>query len=382
VETVRQPLVILTKDLRVIRANGAFYEAFKIARVETEKHSLYDLGNGEWNIPELRDALEMILPQGWEFQNVEVERTFKKIGHKILLFSGREIKQPPPYGHTILLAIEDITERTEQQRRDLLEKENTLTSEKELRQTEAELARITRTLTVGELATSIAHEVNQPLAGVVTNAQAALRWLGAKTPNLHEITESLKLIVRDGNRASEVIKRVREFLKTQRPAAALLDVNDAIEEAISLARSELEKEQIILHVELSKDLPPILGDEVLLQQVVLNLIMNAREAMTSVAGRSRKLVISSQKSGEGHVVVAVRDSGVGINAREMNRIFDAFFTTKPMGMGLGLSLSRSMVEAHGGRIWAELNDGPGVTVQFTLPRENSDQQSTVGTLPL
>jgi len=320
--------------------------------------------------------------RGWEFQNVEVEHTFKEIGHKILLFSGREIKHPPPYGQTILLAIEDITDRTEQQRRDLHEKESTLTSERELRQTEAELARVTRTLTVGELATSIAHEVNQPLAGVVTNAEAALRWLGAKTPNLREITESLKLIVRDGNRASEVIKRVRQFLKSQQPAAVLLDVNDAIEEAISLGRSELEKDQINLHVQLSKDLPSIRGDEVLLQQVMLNLIMNARDAMISVADRPRQLVVSSQKSADGGVVVAVRDSGAGIDPLDMDRIFDAFFTTKPMGMGMGLSLSRSMVEAHGGRIWVELNQGPGVTVQFILPAENAGQQSSPATTRL
>jgi signal transduction histidine kinase len=235
---------------------------------------------------------------------------------------------------------------------------------------------------VGELATSIAHEVNQPLAGVVTNAEAALRWLGAKTPNLHEITQSLKLIVRDGNRASEVIKRVRQFLKSQQPAAVLLDVNDAIEEAISLGRSELEKDQIILHVQLSKNLPPIRGDEVLLQQVMLNLIMNARDAMTSVADRPRELVVSSQKSADGSVVVAVRDSGAGINPLDMDRIFDAFFTTKPMGMGMGLSLSRSMVEAHGGRIWVELNQGPGVTVQFSLPAENAARQPSASTTPL
>ena len=375
VRAVQQPLLILSNDLKVIRANEAFYESFKISKQETENRRLYGLGNGQWDIPELREALENILPHRREFRNLEIEHKFEGIGRKILLLSGCEIQQPPPYGQTILLAIEDITERTEQQRRDLLAKERTLTSERELRQTEAEFARITRTLTVGELATSIAHEVNQPLAGVVTNAEAALRWLGAKTPKLRETRESLALIVRDANRASEVIKRVREFLMKHSQAPVLLDVNKAIEEAISLASSDLERNHVILRVELSSDLPPIRGDQLQLQQVILNLMMNAREAMTSVADRPRELVVTSNKSAGG-VLVAVRDSGTGIRSEDMDRIFDAFFTTKPLGMGMGLSVSRSIIEAHAGRIWAELNDGPGVTVQFTLPAEIAGRRSS------
>jgi two-component system CheB/CheR fusion protein len=375
VRAVQQPLLILSNDLKVIRANEAFYESFKVSKKETENRPLYGIGNGQWNLPELREALENILPRRREFRKLEVDHKFEGIGRRILLLSGCEIQQPPPFGQTILLAIEDITERTEQQRRDLLAKERTLTSERALRQTEAEFARFTRTLTVDELATSIAHEVNQPLAGVVTNAEAALRWLGAKTPKLREIRESLALIVRDANRASEVIKRVREFLKKQSPAPVLLDVNKAITEAISLATSDLEKNQVILRVELSSELPPIRGDQLQLQQVILNLIMNAREAMASVADRPREIVVTSDKSGGG-VLVAVRDSGAGIGAEDLDKIFDAFFTTKPMGMGMGLSVSRSIVEAHAGRIWVKLNDGPGVTVQFTLPAESAGRHSS------
>jgi signal transduction histidine kinase len=155
----------------------------------------------------------------------------------------------------------------------------------------------------------------------------------------------------------------------------LLDVNKAITEAISLATSDLEKNQVILRVELSSELPPIRGDQLQLQQVILNLIMNAREAMASVADRPREIVVTSDKSGGG-VLVAVRDSGAGIGAEDLDKIFDAFFTTKPMGMGMGLSVSRSIVEAHAGRIWVKLNDGPGVTVQFTLPAESAGRHSS------
>ncbi len=375
IETVRQPILILAKDFKVIRANEAFYETFKISKVETENHPLYDLGNGQWNFRELREALEGILPHRQEFRNFEIDHEFEGIGRKILLLSGREIQQPPPYGGTILLAIDDITERTEQQHRDLLTKERALTSERVLRQTEANLARITRALTVGELATSIAHEVNQPLAGVVTNAEAALRWLGVKTPKLREAKESLALIVRDGNRASEVIKRVREFLKKEGPEEVSLDLNNAIQEAVSLARSELEKNEVAFRGELSGGLPPVRGDRVQLQQVILNLVMNACEAMASRTDTElpRELVVTSRKSPEGGVLVAVRDSGIGINPEDMDRIFEAFFTTKPMGMGMGLSLSRSIIEAHGGRIWAERNEGSGVTVRFSLPVETAEQ---------
>jgi len=225
---------------------------------------------------------------------------------------------------------------------------------------------------VGELATSIAHEVNQPLAGIVTNAEACVRWLKSPNPNLHEAQESLALIARDGNRASEVIRRIRDFLKKDSQQVARLDINDAAQEAVALARDELLKRNVALRVELAEDLPPVRGDRIQLQQVILNLIMNGTEAMASVADGSRELLMISQKSGTNSVLIAVRDSGVGINVGDTDRIFDAFFTTKPTGMGMGLSISRSIVEAHGGHIWAEPNDGLGLTMQFTLPIENQN----------
>ena len=262
----------------------------------------------------------------------------------------------------------DITDRkrAEQERQDLEKRERGLAIATALRETEAELARVARALTVGELATSIAHEVNQPLAAIVTNAEACIRWLD-KTPNLHEAEESLALIIRDGNRASEVIRRIREFLKKDSRQLAQLDINDVALDAVALVRDELLKRHIALRVELSDDLPPVQGDRIQLQQVILNLIMNGGEAMASVADGSRELAVMSQKFGTDDVLMAVRDSGTGMDAQNIDRMFDAFFTTKPTGMGMGLSISRSIIEAHGGRIWAALNDGPGLTVQFSLP---------------
>jgi len=182
-----------------------------------------------------------------------------------------------------------------------------------------------------------------------------------------------------------VIRRIREFLRKDNQETASLDINEAIQEAVALARAELTKSEVVLRVELSPELPLVLGDRIQLQQVILNLMINGREAIASVTDGSRELLVTSQKStgsgGHPGVLVAVRDCGVGIKPQGMQRMFDAFFTTKPKGMGMGLSISRSIVENHGGRIWAEANDGPGLTVQFTLPAQSESQPSSAASSP-
>jgi PAS domain S-box-containing protein len=275
-------------------------------------------------------------------------------------------------GRWVLSAIVDITERkrNERERIDSLATERALASEKALREAEAELARAVRALTAGELAASIAHEVNQPLAAVVTNAEACLRWLGGETPDIQEARESLALIVRDGNRAAAVIRHIREALKKDTKQMASLDINEVAQEAIDLARAELVRNDVMVRVDLSAGLPPVRGDRIQLQQVILNLIMNGSEAMTLVADGSRELLITSRKHAGDSILVAVRDSGAGIKPEDMRRMFEPFFTTKPMGMGMGLSICRSVVEAHGGQIRAAQNDGRGLTVQFSLPVES------------
>ncbi len=376
VETTRQPLVILSKDLKIRSANQAFYETFKVSKGETENCFIYDLGNRQWNIPKLREALEKVLPEAGGFKDFEVEHEFESIGRKTMLLSAREIRQPAPYGQTILLAIEDITERVEQQCRDLLKNEQALASERKSRELEGELARVVRALTIGELAVSIAHEVNQPLVGVVTNAEAGLRWLGGETPNLHEAQESLALIVRDGNRAGEVIHRIREFLKKDDHESTAFDINEAAQEAAAFANAELQSSKVALRVELSRGLPLVRGNRIQLQQVILNLIMNSRDATLSAGEGSRELLLTSEISaasgGQAGVLVTVRDSGIGMKPQDLDKIFDAFYTTKNRHMGMGLAISRSIIEAHGGRIWAAPNDGPGLTVQFSLPVANHE----------
>ncbi|MDD5544176.1 MAG: chemotaxis protein CheB [Acidobacteriia bacterium] len=377
VETVGQPLVILSKDLKIRRVNRAFYKTFRVTEAETKDRFIYDLGNRQWNIPKLREALEEILPDAGGFNDFMVEHEFESIGRKTMLLSGRVIRQPAPYDETILLAIEDITQRLEQQRLEGLRNEQTLASERRARELEAELAQVLRALTVGELATSIAHEVNQPLAGIVTNAEAGLRWLGSRTPNLPEVKESLALIVRDGNRAGEVIRRIRSFLKKDEHEMAIFDINEVVQEAIALAKTELQRCEVSMRVKLGTGLPAVRGDRVQLQQVVLHLMINSRDAMALALGRSHELLVSSEKcagpDGRPGVLVTVRDSGMGVKQQDINRIFDAFFTTKSNGMGLGLTINRSIIEAHGGRIWAEANDGPGLSVRFSLPSESEGQ---------
>ena len=241
-----------------------------------------------------------------------------------------------------------------------------------LHKAQTELGHMMRLTTMGELTASIAHEVNQPLAGVVTNANASLRWLAGPSPDLNEAREALRRIVRDGNRASDVIARIRTLLKKGETDRSRLDVNLVIDEMVELTRREVLQRNVSLKTELSANLPLITADRVQLQQVLLNLIMNAAEAMSENKDRPRLLSIRSEYVQPSAVRVAVKDTGVGIDSQEVERLFNAFYTTKTNGLGMGLSICRSIVEAHGGRLWATPNDGPGATFQFTLPVENGE----------
>jgi C4-dicarboxylate-specific signal transduction histidine kinase len=240
-------------------------------------------------------------------------------------------------------------------------------AEEALQKAQAELAHVSRVMTLGELMASIAHEVNQPLAAVVTNAQACLRWLALETPRLDEARAAVERIVREGNRASEVIRRIRALAKKTEPQMVSLDINDVIREAISLEQREVLSQRVSLRTELASALPPVLGDRVQLQQVVINLVMNAIEAMAPVTDRPRTMIIRSQPHEAGEVLVAVQDSGIGIDSENAERLFNAFFTTKASGMGMGLSISRSIIVAHGGNLFVSPNAEHGATFQFTLP---------------
>ena len=220
---------------------------------------------------------------------------------------------------------------------------------------------------MGELAASIAHELNQPLGSIVMSGDACLRWLAAEPPNLGEARQAVEAIIRDGTRASSVLVRTRGLLRRGERVRERLDINEVIREVIALMDGELRRNGASLRTEMPRELPPVVVDRVLLQQVILNLVMNAIEAMRAVSDRARVLCIRTQEQHSGSIVVFVEDSGVGIDPEHLSRMFEAFYTTKVQGIGMGLTISRSIIEAHGGRLWAVANDERGSTFCFTLP---------------
>jgi C4-dicarboxylate-specific signal transduction histidine kinase len=238
---------------------------------------------------------------------------------------------------------------------------------------QAELARVSRLSTLGALAASISHEVNQPLAAVVTNADACMMWLSSASPNLEEARAAVDSIARDGTRASDIVRRIRAMFSKGTPERALVPMNELVHDAAALMQQDASRNQVQLRTELANDLPSVRGDRVQLQQVLVNLIQNGIEAMIPVTDRPRILLLRAQMKSADELLVAVRDSGVGIDPKNDRRIFDAFFTTKAQGMGMGLAISQSIIEAHGGRLWASPNSDYGATVQFTLPAESKTQ---------
>jgi C4-dicarboxylate-specific signal transduction histidine kinase len=244
-------------------------------------------------------------------------------------------------------------------------------SEAYLLEAQRELAHANRVATMGQLTASIAHEVSQPVATARNNASAALNFLARSPPDLEEVREALTCVVSDIDRARDIIGRIRDHIKKAPPRRESFDLNAAIHEVIALARSEVAKNGVWVQTRLSEGLSAVQADRVHLQQVVLNLILNAIEAMSSVDEYPRELLISTEHSQTDGIIVTVRDSGPGIDPEQLDRVFDAFYTTKSSGVGMGLSICRSIIAAHGGRLWAEANKPKGAVFRFTLPAENS-----------
>ena len=250
-------------------------------------------------------------------------------------------------------ALQDVTESKE--------------AEEALDRARSELTHVARVTTVSALTASIAHEVNQPLSGIITNAGTCLRMLANDPPDVDGARETARRTLRDGNRASDVIARLRALFSKREFTLEPLDMNDVTREVVTLSMSDLQRNRIVLQSEFADDLPTITGDRIQLQQVVLNLLRNASDAMVTVQDRPRQLLIRTALDGDDRVRVSVRDAGVGLDVQSMTKLFDAFYTTKVEGMGIGLSVSRSIIEKHHGRLWAEPNDGPGATFSFSIP---------------
>jgi len=357
-------IVFWDVDGRIIDANQAFLDMVGYAREDLVSGRLRwtKLSPAEW-----RDADDQIIAELKTLGTLQPREKeyFRKDGSRVPVLVARALFEwKPDEGVSFVV---DMTDRKRAE-------ERLRASEQRLLDAQMELAHVTRVTTLGELTASIAHEVNQPLAGVVTNAEACLRWLDRGTPDLNKVRRSVEWIIDDGNRATEVIGRVRALAKKTHIEKAPLDINNVVREVIALVHGELSRHTVSLRMELAPALPIMRGDRIQLQQVIINLVMNGTEAMQSIADRPRELIIQSRLDETQQVLVSVTDCGVGIRAEDADRLFDPFFTTKASGMGMGLSICRTIVEAHEGRLWATTNVPHGATFQLTLP-VNADPAS-------
>jgi PAS domain S-box-containing protein len=338
-----------------------------------EHHRLFGFDSAE-NFPPWDDYVRRLHPEDRERTVEAIERSICKgtdfeLDYRTVHPDGT-IKYVHALGHPVFSPSGDLVEfvgtsidMTERKRAEAEVRE----IEGRYREVEKELAHANRVATVGQLTASIAHEVNQPIGANVTNAQAALRLLDRRPPDLDEVRQALADIVKDSHRAGDIIGGIRGLIKKASPRKERLDINKAIHEVIELTRAEVVKNRVSLQTQLAERLPLIEGDRVEMQQVILNLMLNAVEAMSCVTDRSRDLLIDTAKTGTDAVLVAVRDSGPGLDPASAEHVFDAFYTTKSTGLGLGLSICRSIIEAHGGRLWVDANVPRGASFQFVVP---------------
>jgi C4-dicarboxylate-specific signal transduction histidine kinase len=283
----------------------------------------------------------------WQYRLMMPDRSIKYL-HAVAR-ATRDQKGQPEY----IAAVQDVTARQR--------------SEEALDKARSELGRVSRVMSLGTLAASIAHEINQPLSGIVTNAGTCLRMLAAEPPNVQGALETARRSLRDADRASQVITGLRALFNSKSPAYALVDLNEATREVIALSLNRFERNRVLLRTEFASDLTPVKGDRVQLQQVILNLFLNAADAMSSVEDRPRQLVIKTEPEKGDRVRLTVQDTGVGFDSQTADRIFEMFYTTKDDGMGIGLPVSRFIIESHQGRLWAAPNDGPGAAFSFSIP---------------
>jgi signal transduction histidine kinase len=340
---------------RVVDVNDATVELFKAESKDELLRSLDAVFTPE-TLDAFAEELIAIAEERSHFSAETILQTLK--GDKLTVLLAMSLPPRPSSLDRILVTITDITERKQ--------------AEVALNEAQAELAHVTRVTTINALTSSIAHEVSQPLGAIVSNAGAGLRWLDREPPNLEEAREALEHIVKDGHRAGEVIGRVRALLKKTATVREYVDVTELILDTIAVIHGEVLRQGILLRTELAPDLPPVVGDRVQVQQVLLNLMMNGIEAMKEVTARPRELWIRSYLDESGAAGVAVQDTGVGLEPNNVDRLFEAFYTTKPEGMGMGLAICRSIIEAHGGRLAALPSEPCGAVFEFSLPPEHNE----------
>ncbi|OXC74257.1 Signal transduction histidine kinase CheA [Caballeronia sordidicola] len=350
---------------QILEANDAFLRIVGYGREELVSGRLRwtDLTPPEWldrtkqrSVPQLK-LTGTLQPYEKEF--------FRKDGSRVSVLLGAAIfEEGASEGVAFVL---DLTERKMAEAELATRRGEAKRAKEQLLALQTELAHATRVTILGELSASIAHEVGQPLGAIVTTGEACLRWLGHRTPQPEEVRACVEHMIAEGRRASEIVRRIRSLIKGATPQKTQLELNDVVNDVVSLVQREVLNHRVSLRLKLASDLPPLLGDRVQLQQVIINLVINGIQAMADIGDEPRELLIASRRHKEGYVVVAVQDSGTGIDPENANRLFDAFFTTKPDGMGMGLSICRSIIEAHGGRLWASNNAGRGAVFQFSLP---------------
>jgi two-component system, LuxR family, sensor kinase FixL len=321
------------------------------------------------------ENVKMLMPQPYRHEHDRYITNYRDTRDPKIIGIGREVIGLRKDGSTFPMDLSVGEARQDGESifvgiiRDLTSRKRT---EAELEQARAELVRVARVTALGELSAAIAHEVNQPLTGLVSSGNACLRWLAGDVPNLKAARQSVERMISAGSRAGEVIRRIRALVGNAPPLRDRLNINDAITEVIALIRGEIQRNRISLRTKLSTDVPLVLGDRIQLQQVILNLILNAMEAMSDVGPQSRELSVSSAKDGPNGALVSVRDSGTGLDGTVLDRLFETFYTTKAHGMGIGLAVSRTIIQAHGGRLWAAPNVPQGAIFQFTLPPDGEE----------
>jgi PAS domain S-box-containing protein len=356
---------LVTPDGRFIAANLALQKMLGYTEKELQRLTSLEVSHEED-----RAGTEARLAESADGQrrDYRIEKRYRRKDDNVI-WADLSSTLVPATGNTpafFAAVVVDITERKRAE-------EELHQKEVSLREAQTELAHISRVTTMGELAASIAHEVNQPLGAITNNVNACLRFLASGSEKLQEVEGALLDIVKGVDRVNSIIVRMRALAKKVPPEMARLHLEDVVTDVLTLIHHELTRRHVAIHTELSKDLPPVLGDRVQLQQVLLNLVINGVEAMDEVAEGERKILIRARRhehSGRPAVLVSVQDSGVGLKAAEVDRLFKAFYTTKAHGIGMGLAISRSIVEAHGGRLWVAPADGPGATFEFILPAKS------------